>query len=101
MSRARILLGILALSAGGCAESVVYHGHSPDRRREIAVVESYGLQRVRLGDQESPRYQGVGIEGLQFSADGAHLAYPAERKGGWERNRAFFWHGVSVLYCRH
>jgi hypothetical protein len=84
MSRARLLIGILALSASACAESVVYHGHSPDRRREIAVVESYGLQRVRLGDQESPRYQGVGIEGLQFSADGAHLAYPAERKGGWQ-----------------
>jgi hypothetical protein len=74
----------LALSASGCAESVVYHGHSPDRRREIAVVESYGLQRVRVGDQVSPRYRGVGIEGLVFSQGGAHLAYPAERKAGWQ-----------------
>jgi hypothetical protein len=82
--RARILTGILALSATGCVESVVYHGHSPDRRREIAVVESFGLQRVRVGDAESPRYQGVGIEELVFSERGAHLAYPAQRKAGWQ-----------------
>ncbi len=82
MPKASVL--ILALSAAGCAESIVYHGHSPDRRRAIAVVESFGLQRVRLGDQESPRYRGVGIESLVFSADGAHLAYPAERNAGWQ-----------------
>lgn len=101
MPSARVLIGILALPALGCAESVVYHGHSPDRRREVAVVESYGLQRVRLGDQASPRYQGVGIEGLVFSADGAHLAYPAERKAGWQivRDGAFgpLWDGIGEV----
>jgi hypothetical protein len=84
VARARLQLGILALAASGCSESVVYRGHSPDRRREVAVVESFGLQRVRLGYQESPRYRGVGVEGLVFSPDGAHLAYPAQRKGGWQ-----------------
>ncbi|MEP7120092.1 MAG: hypothetical protein ABJE95_04240 [Byssovorax sp.] len=101
MSRARILIWIVALSASGCAESVVYHGHSPDRRREIAVVESYGLQRVRVGDQESPRYQGVGIEGLVWSPDGAHLAYPAERKAGWQMVRdgagGPLWDGIGEV----
>jgi hypothetical protein len=101
MLRARILIGIVALSASGCAESVVYHGHSPDRRREIAVVESYGLQRVRVDDHESPRYQGVGIEGLVFSADSAHVAYPAQRKGGWQIVRdgagGPLWEGIGEV----
>ncbi|MRG94873.1 PD40 domain-containing protein [Polyangium spumosum] len=76
------LLLALAITAG-CAPSVVWLGHSPDRRHHLEVLESAGKQRVRVDGVDGVEYLGIGIESIVWSADGRRLAYPARREKGW------------------
>lgn len=76
-------LALALLFVAGCGPSVVWLGHSPDRRHHVEVLESAGKQRVRVDGVDGAEYLGIGIESLVWSADGRRLAYPARREKGW------------------
>ncbi|MDC3954624.1 hypothetical protein [Polyangium jinanense] len=78
-----VALSLALLFLAGCGPSVVWLGHSPDRRHHIEVLESSGKQRVRVDGVDGAEYLGIGIESLVWSADGRRLAYPARREKGW------------------
>jgi hypothetical protein len=80
MKRAALLL-VLALA--GCGPGVVWFGKSPDRLREVVVLQDGAGQHVRVDDRDGKAFLGIGIEALAWSPDGKHLAYPARIAGGW------------------
>jgi hypothetical protein len=92
---------VLSVLVAGCAQRVVWFGHSDDRRHVVSVIESAGKQRVRLDGREGPALLGVGVEGLALSSDGRHLAYPARRPGGWavihDGHEDALWDGVGAV----
>lgn len=73
-------LGLVLVTA--CAPKVVWHGKSPDRVRDLRVVEHHG-QFVILDGKRGPTYDGIAIGALAFSPDSRHLAYAARRGKYW------------------
>jgi hypothetical protein len=77
-------LAILCLALAACTPSLMWRGHTPDRRRQAEVIEQAGGQQlVRVGGREGKAYDAIGTALLTFSADGQHIAYPARRGKGW------------------
>lgn len=93
-----LLLGVLG---SGCGPRPVYYGYNVPRSARLEVIEHRGEQYVRYGGQEQTRYRGIGLAGLAPSADGKHLAYPAQRRGRWlvvrDAREEGDWDGVGPL----
>jgi WD40 repeat protein len=87
LPRARRALFVPLLLAmpclGGCLESIVFYGRSPDRRHLAEIVEGPGGQWVRVDGREGKSYRGIGVESLAYCPDGRKIAYAAEQKAGW------------------
>jgi hypothetical protein len=81
--RAPAVLAVLAIEALGCSPTVVWYGHSPDRRHEVEIVESLSSQSVRLDGEQGEAFLGIAPEALLFSPDGKRLAYAAQDAEGW------------------
>lgn len=84
----------------GCAEHVLWHGHSTDRITEIRVVESGGAQRVVLGERRLSEHAAVGIDAMTIA--GRHVAYPARDGRKWRVfvdgvAEPFAWDGVGAI----
>ncbi len=62
---------------------VAWRGHTPDRRVRVVVREKSGRQFVIRDGAREPSFDGIAVEGIAFSDDGRHLAYPARRGGRW------------------
>jgi hypothetical protein len=73
---------VLVLVTAACGPKLVWHGKSPDRARDLRVVEHRG-QYIVLDGQRGRTYDGIGIGALAFSADSRHLAYAARRGSHW------------------
>lgn len=99
--RATLAAAWLLASLPGCVESVVWHGRSPDRRREVEVLERSSAQRIRLDGAEGPPFRGIGVETVAFSPDSRRLAYAAQDDAGWRvviGDRAGpAWGGIGAL----
>ena len=74
------LVALLALAA--CAPKLVWHGKSPDRTRDVRVIERRG-QYLVLDGVRGPTFDGIAIGALAFSPDSRRLAYGAKREGQW------------------
>ncbi len=70
------LLVVLGPSVG--CRSLVWFGHSPDRRQRVEVWQQGNRQLVILDGKPGPSYRAVGVEGLVFSPDGLRMAYPVQ-----------------------
>jgi hypothetical protein len=93
---------VVCLSAfTACAEHVVWHGHSPDRRRQVSVLESGGAQRLVVDGIESKPYRAIGVEAVTFSPDSRRLAFPAQTQDGWlvvtDGHHGPSWDGVGEI----
>ena len=73
----------LAVCTGACGPLVVWHGHSPDRRHRILLLERGDTQFVRLGEREGPRFDGIATPTITFSPDNHRLAYAARQEDVW------------------
>jgi hypothetical protein len=81
---ARVFVGSLAVAlAVACAPSRIWHGHSPDRRHRVELLERRGEQYVVLDDVEGRRWDGVAPETVVFSPDSQRLAYAAQQGEQW------------------
>jgi hypothetical protein len=91
---------MLAVFSAGCAEHVLWHGHTADRREEIRIVESGGAQHVFEGRHELSAHAAVGIEAL--AVEGDHVAYPARDSNRWHVvvdgvSESTSWDGVGAV----
>ena len=76
-------LAVFALVlATACGPKLVWHGKSPDRVRDLRVLERHG-QYIVLDGKRGRTYDGISIGALAFSADSRHLAYAARRGDHW------------------
>jgi hypothetical protein len=82
-SRPPAWLVVLGVATLGCSPTVVWYGHSPDRRHEVEIVESASSQRIRVDGEEGEPFRGIAPEALAYSPDGTRLAYAAEDATGW------------------
>ncbi len=73
----------LASLLPGCLAGVVWFGKTPDRARDVAVLQDLKGQHVRVDGVDQKTYLGIGVTSLSWSPDGARLAYPARVEGGW------------------
>ena len=73
----------LATWALGCSTTLVWYGHSPDRRRRVEVRAVGTEQHVVVDGQRGERFGAIAFEATVFSRDSAHLAYAAKSKRGW------------------
>ncbi len=76
------LAALVLVLATACGPKLVWHGKSPDRVRDIRVVEHHG-QYIVLDGKRGRTYDGIAIGALAFSADSRHLAYAARRGKHW------------------
>jgi len=76
------VVGIWALSLAPSCVSLVWYGHSPDRRHRIRVIEKHGSQQVQRDGRAGRRYRSIGIGAIAFSPDSRRLAYPAQCRCG-------------------
>jgi hypothetical protein len=93
---------LAAATTGGACTSVVWYGHSPDRRHRVQVLERGKKQRVERDGAAGRSYRGVGLDALVFSPDSRRLAYPAQRKNGaWvvvvDGEEGAPWDGIGAL----
>lgn len=78
------LVLVLALaSAGGCGPTLVWYGHTRDRRHQVELLERHGCQYVSLDGVEGYRFEGIAPETVALSDDGAHLAYAGKVGRRW------------------
>ena len=77
------LLASMATCLSGCLAGVVWFGKTPDRARDVAVLQDLKGQHVRVDGVDQKTYLGIGVTSLSWSPDGARLAYPARVEGGW------------------
>lgn len=78
-----LLLATLATCLSGCFTGVVWFGKTPDRTRDVAVLQDMTGQYVRVDGVRHKAYPAIGVESLAWSPDGARLAYPARVQAGW------------------
>ena len=96
----RALAAVALAATTGCADHVLWHGHSSDRATDIRVIESSGRQRVVLDDHQISAHASVGIDAMTI--EGRHVAYPARDGRRW---RVFVdgvaeplaWDGVGAI----
>ncbi|MFO0587316.1 MAG: hypothetical protein U0441_07250 [Polyangiaceae bacterium] len=79
----KLALCVAAVALSGCWSGVVWYGKTPDRSREVAVLQDMRGQRVRVGGDDQKIYPAIGVESIAWSPDGAHLAYAARSPSGW------------------
>jgi hypothetical protein len=67
----------------GCGPNRLWAGKSPDRAHTVEVWAHRDTQFVRVDGRDEPRFAGIGIDGLSWSPDSRHFAYPANTPAGW------------------
>lgn len=80
MKRA-VACALLLLTASCARDFVVWRGRTPDRARDVRVVERGGAQRVVVAGVDREPHHAIGIEGIAMA--GEHLAYPVLDGGRW------------------
>jgi len=92
---------LLIALVGGCGPSLVWFGHSPDRRHRVEVLERRGCQYVSLDGVDGPRFDGVAPQSVVLDDDWSKLAYAGQLG---EQCRVMFdgrvgqaWDGIGVL----
>lgn len=92
---------VVCLVGSSACTWVVWHGHSPDRRVHVVVREKLGHQIVFRDGKSDPAFDGISVEGIAFSDDGQHLAYPARRGDRWclvlDGKPGPFWEGIGLV----
>lgn len=102
MNGFRLGAAVLALSAWGCAgagPSLMWRGHTPDRRVPVEIREVAGEQRALVAGVPGPACRAIAVDGLRFSREGDRLAYPALSAGGWrvvEHRARDGWRGREI-----
>lgn len=74
-------LTALALAATGCAPTVIWSGHSADRRHRIEVVQEAGHQRVIVDGARRAAYTRVAAWSLQSA--GSRIVHAARLGDDW------------------
>ena len=94
------LLSLVFLTSA-CGPTVVWYGRSPDRCKQAKVIETKNKQYLSLDQKRGQYYDGIAIEGLVFSPDSKHLAYPARQDQRWavvaDGIRSPFWDGIGQV----
>ena len=84
MSIFRWMTLLFFLIVCGCTKKyLVWYGHSPDRLRQVEVVEKDNRQQLKIDSTLSQPYSGVALETIIFSEDSQRFAYAAETDDGW------------------
>jgi len=104
----RLPLGHVALVAASslfCCSTLVWHGRSPDRRRQVRVVEVGGEQHVEVDGVSDRSFDGIGVTQLVFSRDSRRLVYPARVADAWmvvvDGQPGSAWDGVGEIRFSH
>ncbi len=82
MTRALPCLLALAAAASGCGPSLIWSGHTPDRRHAVEVIEDAGLRYVVVDGRRRAAYRGIAAWSIAFGG-GGHLAFAARVGGRW------------------
>ncbi|MBV8760399.1 MAG: PD40 domain-containing protein [Deltaproteobacteria bacterium] len=73
---------VLVLAVAACGPHLVWHGHTPNRRHDVRVVEHHG-QFVELDGVRGPTFDAIALGAFAISPDSAHIAYAARRSHHW------------------
>jgi hypothetical protein len=97
------VVGVWALSLAPSCVSLVWYGHSPDRRHRLRVIEKHGSQQVQWDGRAGRRHHSIGIGAIAFSPDSRRLAYPAQCRCGhhWfvvlDGRQGRCWNGIGEI----
>ena len=75
-------LTAIAAVSGGCGPSLIWSGHTADRRHTVEVIADGGVSYVVVDGQRRAGYRGVAVGSIALSEDG-HLALAARTDRGW------------------
>jgi hypothetical protein len=75
-----VAIGLIVVS---CGPTVVWYGHTPDRRHRVEVLEKRGCQYVSVDGVEGPRFDGVAPETVKLNDDATVVAYAGKLGEQW------------------
>ena len=73
----------IAMLAIGCGPTLVWYGHSQDRRHRVQVIERGGRQYIERDGARGQSFDGIGVPTITFSPDNRRLAYAARQDETW------------------
>ena len=79
----RSLAAIIAAGVTACAPRPAWHAVSPDHRSTVDVVQRGSSVCVARDARDVGCYDAVDLHRLEFSPEGAHLAYPVQHGRRW------------------
>ena len=98
MRAAALALGASLLA--GCMPAITWSARSPDHRVIVEARASRGRNCLHITGRRPECHDGVALTDLAFTADGAHLAYPAHFGGRWtvvrDAQPGLPWDGVAA-----